>query len=86
MGKIRVRENANKLFFDFRYLGKRCREQTSLDNTAANRKKLERILEKIEAEITLGSFDYGRYFPDSPRAKTLSKRALTTLARISHRV
>ncbi|MGO3863261.1 MULTISPECIES: Arm DNA-binding domain-containing protein [unclassified Halomonas] len=79
MGKIRVREKTNKLFFDFRYLGKRCREQTSLDNTAANRKKLERILEKIEAEITLGSFDYGRYFPDSPRAQTLSKRALTAV-------
>lgn len=79
MGKIVARQETGKLYFDFRYLGKRCREQTSLDNTAANRKKLERILEKIEAEITLGSFDYGRYFPDSPRAKTLSKRALTTL-------
>ncbi|MYL23460.1 DUF3596 domain-containing protein [Halomonas alkaliantarctica] len=79
MGKVAARKETGKLYFDFRYLGKRCREQTALDNTAANRKKLERILEKIEAEITLGSFDYGRYFPDSPRAKTLSKRALTAV-------
>ncbi|KTG22839.1 integrase [Idiomarina sp. WRN-38] len=79
MGRVAVRKETNKLFFDFNYLGKRCREQTTLDNTAANRKKLERILEKIEAEITLGSFDYGRYFPDSPRAETLSKRALTAV-------
>ena len=79
MGRIAIRKETQKLFFDFNYLGKRCREQTTLDNTAANRKKLERILEKIEAEITLGSFDYGRYFPDSPRAETLSKRALTAV-------
>ena len=79
MGKVAARKETGKLYFDFRYLGKRCREQTTLDNTAANRKKLERILEKIEAEITLGSFDYGRYFPDSPRAETLSKRALTAV-------
>ncbi|WP_311945377.1 tyrosine-type recombinase/integrase [Halomonas piscis] len=41
--------------------------------------KRQQTLEKIEAEITLGSFDFGRYFPDSPRAKTLSKRALTSV-------
>lgn len=76
MGKVAARKETGKLYFDFRYLGKRCREQTALDNTAANRKKLERILEKIEAEITLGTFDYGRYFPNSPRAESLSKRAL----------
>lgn len=79
MGKVVARKETGKLCFDFRYLGKRCREQTALDDTPANRRKLQRILEKIEAEITLGSFDYGRYFPDSPRAETLSKRALTAI-------
>ncbi len=77
MGRIAVRKETGKLFFDFNYLGKRCREQTALDDTPANRRKLQRILEKMEAEITLDSFDYGRYFPNSPHAKTLSKRALT---------
>lgn len=76
MASIRVREATGKLFFDFRYQGKRCREQTALDDTPANRKKLKRILEKIEAEITLGSFEYGRYFPGSPKAEQFSKRAL----------
>ncbi|MDN6315852.1 MAG: site-specific integrase [Halomonas sp.] len=76
MGKIAARPETGNLYFDFRYLGKRCREQTALPDTRQNRQKLERILEKIEAEITLETFDYGRYFPDSPRAKTLSKRAL----------
>lgn len=65
MGNIRARSDNNKLFFDFRYQGKRCREQTALDNSPANLKKLKNILEKIEAEITLSSFDYAKYFPNS---------------------
>ncbi|MFC2973241.1 Arm DNA-binding domain-containing protein [Azotobacter bryophylli] len=67
MGKVVARKETGRLFFDFRYLGKRCREQTALPDTPANRKKLEKILERIEAEITLGTFDYGKYFPQSDR-------------------
>ena len=63
MGKIRARSDNQKLFFDFTYLDKRCREQTTLPDTPANRKKLEKILERIEAEITLGSFDDPSDFP-----------------------
>lgn len=76
MGKIVVRRETGKLQFDFRYAGKRCREQTALEDTPANRKKLSKILEKIEAEITLGTFEYGKYFPNSPRAEELSSKAL----------
>jgi integrase len=64
MGSIRVKESG-KLFFDFRYMGRRCREITALDDTPANRKRLEAILSRIEAEILLGQFDYGTYFPNS---------------------
>lgn len=73
MGSINVRPDSGKLFFDFRYKNKRCREQTALDDTPANRKKLNTILSHIEAEITLGQFDYGQYFPDSPRAKAFQE-------------
>jgi len=69
MGKIRVRSDNAKLFFDFRYMGKRHREQTTLNDSPPNRKKLQQVLTRIEAEITLGTFDYGRYFPSSPKAK-----------------
>lgn len=65
MGSIRSRGKSGNLFFDFRYQGKRCREQTLLPDTAANRNKLESILERIEAEITLGTFSYASYFPNS---------------------
>jgi integrase len=68
MGSIRARPQNGKLFFDFRYRGQRCREQTALDDTPANRKKAKQVLERIEAEITLGTFDYARYFPNSPNA------------------
>lgn len=84
MGSIRVRESTQKLFFDFHYRGKRCREQTALENTASNRKKLESILKRIEAEITLGTFEYHQYFPNSPRAKEFTKQAEVQRAREAH--
>ena len=55
MGSIRSR--SGKLFFDFRYRGVRCREQTKLSDTPANRKRVTNILERIEAEILVGTFD-----------------------------
>jgi integrase len=36
-----------------------------LADTPANRKRATNILERIEAEILVGTFDYGTYFPDS---------------------
>ncbi len=64
MGSIRVKDNG-KLFFDFRYLGLRCREFTALADSSGSRKRLETMMDKIEAEILLGQFDYGKYFPNS---------------------
>ena len=63
MGSIRSR--SGKLFFDFRYRGVRCREQTKLSNNPVNRKRATTILERIEAEILVGTFDYATYFPNS---------------------
>jgi integrase len=72
MGSVRARPQTGKLFFDFRYRGQRCREQTALDDTPANRKKARQVLARIEAEITLGTFDYARYFPNSPTAAEIA--------------
>lgn len=68
MGKIRVRPETGKLQFDFTYQGQRCREQTALADSPANRKRLQSVLSRIEAEIVLGTFDYAAHFPNSPRA------------------
>ncbi|GAA5172413.1 site-specific integrase [Viridibacterium curvum] len=65
MGSVRKLAETQKLFLDFRWQGRRCREYTSLDDTLANRKRLEKVLERIEADIKLGAFDYAKYFPGS---------------------
>lgn len=65
MGHIRVKSNTGNLYFDFQYLKLRCREYTSLPDLKANRKKLQSVLKRIEAEIALGSFQYAKYFPQS---------------------
>ena len=75
MGSIRARPKTGKLFFDFRYRGERCREQTALDDTPANRRKARQVLERIEAEITLGTFDYARYCQNSAQAAQLAQKA-----------
>jgi integrase len=68
MASIRARKDNGKLFFDFRIGSRRFREQTELDETPANRKKTEKVLDRIVSEIQAGTFDYQRYFPGSNRA------------------
>jgi integrase len=46
-----------------------------LEDTPKNRKDLKKLIEQMEAEITLGSFDYKKYFPRSKRAEGMSSRA-----------
>lgn len=65
MGSVRTRQGTGKLYFDFRYRGQRYREQTALDDTLVNRRKMHQILARLEAEITLGTFRYDAYFPNS---------------------
>lgn len=62
MGSVRSRPETGLLFLDFKYQGQRMREQTALPDTASNRKRLTRVLERIETEIALGSFDYHKTF------------------------
>lgn len=47
MGKVRARADNEKLFFDFTYLDKRCREQTTLPDTPANRKSWRKSLSAL---------------------------------------
>jgi integrase len=73
MSSIRNRADNNLLFFDFRLAGTRFREQTLLIDTPANRKKLQKVLDKIEAEIGDSSFVYANYFPNSKALMRLAK-------------
>lgn len=62
-----INSRNGKLYVDFRYIGQRCREQTLLTDTKANRKRLENFVSRIEADIQLGGFRYENYFPQSKK-------------------
>ena len=76
MPSIRSRADNGLLFFDFRFQGDRCREQTLLSDTPANRKKLEKVLARIDAEIAAGTFAYANYFPNSKALKRFARQTL----------
>lgn len=82
MAKIRVRKETNKLFVDFRFQGQRFREQTMLDDNAKNRKQLEAFVQKIEATILLGQFDYEAFFPGSNNIKKLKGGSMNFFAAV----
>ncbi|WP_235890098.1 Arm DNA-binding domain-containing protein [Maribrevibacterium harenarium] len=54
----------------------RCREQTSFKNTIANRRRLEKLLVTIEAEMLAGTFRYAKHFPDSKYVQKFSEKEL----------
>lgn len=68
MASIQKRKETGLLIVDFYFQGQRCREQTALTDTAANRKRLGKVLEKIEEAINSGTFDYRQFFPSSKNA------------------
>ena len=72
-----VNHRGKTLYLDFRYLGIRCREQTKLKNDAAGKKRASMMLERIEAEIVLGVFDYAKYFPNSKMIAKFRKQELS---------
>jgi integrase len=74
MGSIRNSDTTGFLFIDFRFRGQRCREYTALLDTVPNRKKLEKILARIESEIEAGTFHYEACFPNSKALKRLAAR------------
>jgi integrase len=86
MGSIRVRAETGALFMDFKYQGKRLREQTAMADTPANRKRLQKALDRVETEIAEGTFDYEKTFgkapPVAPKAEP-EKAALTVAVKQS---
>jgi len=59
----------NILYLDFRFMGKRCRERTGLPDNEGNRRRLKGFCERMQAQITLGQFDFCKTFPNSPRCE-----------------
>lgn len=73
MAKVTTRKETGRLVIDFTYQGVRCREQTALNDTAQNRKRLESIVVSIKKALSEGTFDYSQYFPQSPMVRRFVK-------------
>ena len=76
MGSIRHRNDNHLLFIDFYWKSCRCREQTALVDSPANRKRLQKVLARIEEEISLGTFSYRKFFPNSKNAAKFDQMPL----------
>ena len=72
MASIQVRKSSGCLIMDFYFKGIRFREQTTLKDTAANRKRVQKVLDRIEVEIQAGTFEYSRFFPNSKNGQKLA--------------
>jgi len=83
MSKVRARPETGTLYLDFFYRGVRCREQTTLTDTAENRKKVQALLNRVEKEIKQGGFNYAATFPGSSRAAQFATEPVA-LSRASH--
>ncbi len=62
-----VRSKSGKLFLDFRWRGRRCREFTGMADTKENRRRADAFLKVIQGQIALGTFDYRTHFPNGAR-------------------
>ena len=63
-----INQRNGKIFFDFRWQGRRHREYCDVPDTPDNRKRAEAVLKQITLSIKRGDFILEDYFPDSPRA------------------
>lgn len=66
MAKVSVRKETGKLIVDFTYRGVRCREQTALDETPANKRRVQAVVDALKKAQKAGTFNYGDFFPNSP--------------------
>nr|WP_321270565.1 tyrosine-type recombinase/integrase [uncultured Tolumonas sp.] len=63
------------LYLDFQFKGQRCRERTGLPDSDFNRRKLEKFCKRMDAQITLGQFDFCKTFPNSTQCEYFHKIA-----------
>jgi integrase len=68
VAKVSVRKETGKLVIDFTFRGVRCREQTALDDTNVNRKRVQSVVDNLKKAQRDGTFKYENFFPSSPMA------------------
>lgn len=71
--KVHVRANAaGTLYFDFYHKNVRCRECTTLSDTASNRRRCELKAQLMATEMALEEFSYPRHFPNGTKRHLFS--------------
>ncbi len=80
MASIQARKETNTLIIDFYFQGIRCREQTLLTDTPTNRKRLGKLIDRLEDQINQGTFNYRDFFPNSKNAAKFDPVAPATEA------
>lgn len=75
-----VKVRGKSLYLDFYYQGIRQRPSLKLEDTKANRLHAERLYSAIEHEISIGTFDYAKHFPNSKKAISLNNTSNKTIS------
>ena len=83
MASIQVRKETGCLIMDFYFQGFRCREQTALPDTAANRKKVQKLLDRIETDIAAGTFETALWSMGKSSSSTKGRPAWAARAEAS---
>lgn len=73
-----VKVRGNTLYLDFYYQGVRQRPSLGLTASKANKLHAERLSSAIEHEISIGTFDFNKHFPNSK--KSVTKSSNTTIS------
>ena len=79
---VRELDSGQNIRIDFIYRGVRCRETLKIEPTKANLKYAERLRGEILNTISLGTFNYPDYFPDSKRAKLFGYSVVIGMSRV----
>jgi len=66
-----LKPDKGRLLIDFAWKGTRCREYLRLDDTKEGRSRAKQIKIQIEGEISAGTLDYAKRFPQSKKARTI---------------
>jgi integrase len=64
-----LRTDKGRLFIDFVYRGERCRESLGLADNRGNWIVARQLRKRVDAELALGTFDYGATFPRGKKAR-----------------
>lgn len=65
MPTLRTRADNGRLYIDFHYDGRRCRELLPFVDIPGERRRAERLLHHLRESLAAGTFRYADFFPDS---------------------